>query len=108
MYIIIVLSLALAPTTKESQGEANKQDKQEDDKMLEIVGKEGPEGGVVMMTPEEIAQARYQQENPLIAGGVEEGKTFIEACRREDNEEKDKNNFGCSGTCHSCGCHHRL
>lgn len=56
-------------TTKESQGETNKQ---EDDKMLEIVGKEGPEGGVVMMTPEEIAQARYQQENPLIAGGVEE------------------------------------
>ena len=56
-------------TTEESQG---KVDKQEDDKMLEIVGKEGPEGGVVMMTPEEIAQARYQQENPLIAGGVEE------------------------------------
>lgn len=56
-------------TTKESP---NQPDKQEDDKMLEIVGKEGPEGGVVMMTPEEIAQARYQQENPLIAGGVEE------------------------------------
>lgn len=59
-------------TTKESPNQPDKQDKQEDDKMLEIVGKEGPEGGVVMMTPEEIAQARYQQENPLIAGGVEE------------------------------------
>lgn len=55
-----------------TEGSQGKVDKQDDDKMLEIVGKEGPEGGVVMMTPEEIAQARYQQENPLIAGGIEE------------------------------------